>query len=958
MNLRCYIAAVFIGCVTFDAFSQSPFFRKHPLPLEYKNAGISCFIQDHQRYLWYGTTIGVVRFDGTSYKYFMEFPLQDNHVTALYEDTAGTIWIGYDNGKIGRINGEKFQDSAVDSIHSPITGFAADREGNVWASTYGEGIRIISGNTVERFSTTEGLNDDFVYAIASDKSGNVYAGTDHGVSIFTYHDGKRSVKTLNNDNGLKDNIITSLAIDQSGKLWTGSESAGPASYDPGTKTFFYPHDQWRYGRVASIACMGNTIWAGTAMNGLIEVHAEGEFTNVINEEVPTLPKRITDLMTDAEGNIWVASGAGFVHSGHPLFSFISGFSGNQAGNIQAILYSRTGNIMFSTVRGVWMLKPHANGSGLRRLMLPGMENVQVISLFEDKLGYIWLGTFDKGVYRYHPETNAGNWFTERDGLVNNNVLSIAGSENEVWLATLGGVSQCNADVHNSKAISFRNYTSESGLGSNYIYKIFVDSRKRVWFATDGKGVSVMDKGVFRNFSLNEGLRSNIIYSVTEDAAGQIWISTSNTGIYRFNANAFESFTPHNGLRDLAISSIIGEKNGNILIVSRQGIDVLDPKSGAVFYHGQEFGITDIDPNLNAYTVDRDGNVWMGSQAGIIKYNTNINPLPKWPVTMIKEMQIFLSKADSTDTRLSHNQNHISFDYIGFWYHDPEEVSYRIKLEGHDREWVNSKNNFITYPNLPPGEYTFKVMSSATNHFEGAHTETYRFSIAPPFYNTIWFYSLTGLFLMFLGFVFVRNREKRLKAQQLVEKEKITFQFETLKNQVNPHFLFNSFNTLIGVIEEDRETAIEYVMKLSDFYRDILVNREKEVIPLGLELEMINNYYFLQMKRYKENFRLVVNVPPEKLNAVIPPLTLQLLVENAVKHNTISRDRPLEVEIAVNGDYLSVRNNIQRKITHEPSTGLGLANIISRFKLLTDKPVLIEETEHFFTVSIPLINSGV
>jgi streptogramin lyase/uncharacterized membrane-anchored protein YhcB (DUF1043 family) len=675
--------------------------------------------------------------------------------------------------------------------------------------------------------------------------------------------------------------------------------------------------------------------------------------NLVNEDDPTLPKRVTSLIHDTEGNLWIASGSSFVQSGHPLFSFIRSNSGTGIGNIQAILYTTSGNIIFSNNTGVWSLKPHSTIANPQQLNIPSLKNAQVISLYEDGDGYVWFGTFDKGVYRYHPLSGSGVLYTERDGLVNDNVLSIAGNDDEIWLATLGGVSRCR--LKNTGKVVFQNFTSESGLGSNYIYKIFVDSKERVWFATDGKGVSVMENGIFRNFSLDEGLKSNIIYSVTEDAAGQIWISTSNAGIYRFSTDQFESFTPHNGLRDLAISSIIGEKNGNILIVSRQGIDVLDPKSGAVFYHGLEFGMSDIDPNLNAYAIDKTGNIWMGSQAGIIKYNINIRPMQKWPVTRINEMQVFLSKIDLGDTRLAHDENHISFDYIGFWYHDPDEVSYRIRLEGYDREWINSKNHFVTYPNLPPGDYTFKVMSSATNHFEGASMQAISFTIAPPFYNAWWFYALVTLIVIGIIYLFIKTRERQLKEQERIEKEKITFQFETLKNQVNPHFLFNSFNTLVGVIEEDQDTAVEYVHKLSDFYRDILVNREKEVIPLKTELDMIDNYYFLQTRRYKENFRFSIDVPAEMLNCDIPPLTLQLLVENAIKHNVISRDKPLEVRIFVRDNYLVVRNNLQRKIVHEPSTGLGLTNIINRFKLLTDKPVLIEETPSEFSVSVPLIN---
>src|SRR6188768_3481959 len=108
-----------------------------------------------------------------------------------------------------------------------------------------------------------------------------------------------------------------------------------------------------------------------------------------------------------------------------------------------------------------------------------------------------------------------------------------------------------------------------------------------------------------------------------------------------------------------------------------------------------------------------------------------------------------------------------------------------------------------------------VQSSVTNDFEGATTKTYKFNIASPFYNTVWFYGLVIISVLGISYWFMKDREQRLKDRERIEKEKIQFQFETLKNQVNPHFLFNSFNTLIGVIEQDTETAVEYVIKLSD-----------------------------------------------------------------------------------------------------------------------------------------------
>jgi streptogramin lyase len=711
-----------------------------------------------------------------------------------------------------------------------------------------------------------------------------------------------------------------------------------------------------FGRVTSILPVESGLWLGTADHGVIEIDSSGNFINVLRNDDEPLPDRVNDLMKDNEGNIWIASTSSTFYSGNPIFSFFRTRKNDISKNIQSLVYSRDDKLWFSTDQGVFVV----NTVGTRRqaeIRFPSTVSPQVISLFEDYMGKIWMGTFDHGVFIYNPGDKSMQQLTERDGLNNNNVLSIGGVGNQIWFATLGGISSCNIHQMPNGRMSFlfEDHKSGEDLGRNYVYKIHVDKKKRIWFATDGKGVFVFDHGKFRNHLIRSRSKSNIIYSLTEDASGGIWASTANAGLFRFNGREFEPFIPQNQIRDLAVTSIVGDKNGKVLLVSKQGIDVLDPRSKIIFYHGQESGIDNIDPNLNAFTYDGMGNIWLGTQNGIVKYNTNMSPVKKWPVTKINEVQVFLSKVDTTRRKFNHRENHISFDYVGLWYQDAADVSYKLKLQGYDREWISSRNHFITYPNLPPGRYIFMVRSSATNNFNGAPVQKYSFEIAPPFYSTPVFYLLCGLMLFGVMFWLVNAREKKLRETQKQEREKIQFQLETLKHQVNPHFLFNSFNTLIGVIEEDHETAVQYVEKLSDFYRDILINREKDVIPLAKEIDMIKNYYFLQVKRYKDNLRIHLEVAEEYYEHSIPPLTLQLLVENAIKHNIISSDKKLIIDIFVRGEDLIVRNNLQRKVTYEPSTGLGLQNIINRYKLLSDKEVSIEETASHFVVRVPLLN---
>lgn len=944
IRLTIWVFLLFFG---FNSFSQSPHFREHTLPAEFRNTVILKIHQDANGFMWLATNNGLLRFDGIGYKQFVQDTLHQTPITSLFENNDG-IWVGYGDGKIGLLKGERFTTKNLKGNFptAEINAIAEDGNGKVWFSSYGEGLFMIADDSIHRFDKRHGLNDTFVYNIATDVHGNIWAGTDNGIAICSFQNGKVQIQQLTVADGLPDNIVTTLSNGKKGML-VGMESGGVCIVDPETKLVNHVTPRWSFGKVNSIAEWTDDWWVGTETRGIIEV----AFHQPLQKEISAGNNKVfrtRQLMIDSEQNLWVVSGTSTMQSTNRTFTFYRFPSLHDANGVQAVLASKTGTLWFSTSAQLYQLQ---TGSGNPPNAIKEFAHLNIISLFEDDLGKLWIGTFDNGLFCYDPKKKVSVHFTEQNGIANNNVLSITGSDGEIWIATLGGVSRIDTNDN----FRVKNFTTESGLGSNFVYKVFIDSQQRIWFGTDGKGVTLLDDGVFKNFSLQDGLKSNIVYSITEDQRGQIWISTSNTGIYRFSGNRFQSFSPHSGLRDLNIASLIADKKNNLLVVSKQSIDILNPQTGNIFYHAQEVGIGEIDPNINNHTQDASGNIWIGTQFGLIRYNVS-NTFQEWPKTRINKMLVYLSDdvIDSTSS-LAHDENHISFDYIGFWYHDPQEVTYRIMLEGYDREWTDSRNRFVTYPSLPPGKYKFKVQSSATGYFKGAETASYSFDIRKPFYNTLWFYAASTIVFVFMMLTIVKRREKNLKQREKLEKEKIDFQFQTLKSQVNPHFLFNSFNTLIAVIEQDQETAVEYVEKLSDFYRNILQYREHDVIPLEKELALIGDYYFLQLKRYRSNFTLAVDIPESHKQIQIPPLTLQLLIENAVKHNTISKEKPLLVEVFVKDDYIAVKNNLQRKLAYEQSTGVGLSNIINRFRLLTNREVKISETDSHFMVMIPILS---
>ncbi|OFY50812.1 MAG: hypothetical protein A2W85_18675 [Bacteroidetes bacterium GWF2_41_31] len=204
-------------------------------------------------------------------------------------------------------------------------------------------------------------------------------------------------------------------------------------------------------------------------------------------------------------------------------------------------------------------------------------------------------------------------------------------------------------------------------------------------------------------------------------------------------------------------------------------------------------------------------------------------------------------------------------------------------------------------------------------------------------------------------VFLLNKWRFSLAElERFKKENAEYRFELLRSQLNPHFLFNSLNTLSSLIYENQENAGHFVRELADVYRYILENRDKELILLSNELEFAKSYINLVQLRFDKNLEVILDLQHNNPGFRIAPLTIQLLIENAIKHNVISRKNPLQIDIFIEDKMLVVKNSILLKHTKEFSTELGLKNISNRYGFLTDRTIEIFNSGENFVVKIPLI----
>ncbi len=320
----------------------------------------------------------------------------------------------------------------------------------------------------------------------------------------------------------------------------------------------------------------------------------------------------------------------------------------------------------------------------------------------------------------------------------------------------------------------------------------------------------------------------------------------------------------------------------------------------------------------------------------------------------KNTYLFLDELPAKQ-QFKHEENYFSFHFYCIHLINPRAIRYRYLLQGYYDQWIETTDGSVTYPRLPPGAYTFRVQATTAKNFEKAIESSYAFTVASPFWQEYWFLTLVGAALLALGYSLIKMRENNLRNIAELRQKRILSEYEHLKSQVNPHFLFNSLNTLAHLIEIDQKTAIEYTENLSRLYQNILTYHDNDLVSLSQEMIILDNYLSIQKGRFGNALKMIVDIQPELMRTKkIVPLALQLLLENAIKHNIVSAADPLVINITANEHVITVRNKMQPKLSKEKGEGVGLINITKRYGLLTDRLVKYGVENGEFVVTLPLL----
>ena len=987
-----FLMGFFFLCLTGAAQLPSIHFHHLTTAQGLSNSTIRSFAQDKYGFIWIGTLNGLNVFNGYSVKSFYKSSrpggLPNLAVTALCTDAKGILWVGtrttlcyYDYAlqTFVRCNSDSIsiskiiiadsthlwmttnkgvvqvntQTKKIEPFHLPqlagkrVNDIFQHNNGNVYFAC-SDGLRVYNrkNNFCKEFFFPRLADDTVVRSVVVDASNNAWVsvGTDNNRLIRVAPD-LQTIEVLppiTTDTSTR-NQIAQLLLDKTGNLWMTTTGVGLTRFDPVSRQYHsYPSNIALPNSIASdnvrllFMDRNGGIWAGLEGYGVDWFYPQKNHFTTIQ---PTANKHETlagnwcrAVTQDSTGNLWLGTGSGLSCYNLSTRKFIN------------------------------------------YINKPGQKNVlhtnSIRSLVTDKKGFVWIGTAD-GVNRYNPLTREIEFFDESNGIPKIFTWTLLlDKDGVVWAGGNSGIYRWNEKEN--RFIDFRNDSLLGPYTKRVFATAFQDSKGRYWFGLTGALMYDPVKKEVKHY-LPQGENSlwdEHIVSFTEDKDGLIWMGTLN-GLSSFDTqkNKFVNYRKENGLSSNETAGLLVDGLGRLWIGTTNGLCCYDKRKNNFISFDSNDGLSSNQFNEQSAYRMSNGYFIYPTYKGFVIFKpedlraetTNVPVFISDFKVLGKEYKAAQNPEEFQRLKLRYDQNFFTVQLVSPYYQNIDHVWYAYKLEGFDQDWVYTKSPVINYTNVPGGDYVFhyKASTDPTNWF--VPEKTLSFHVGTIYYKTVWFWVLIALLSLTALFYIYRFRRKRkeqfflleTKAQRL-EKEKALVQYESLKQQLNPHFLFNSLTSLKSLIRINQKQAADFLDKMSLTYRYILKSSEKELVTLENELKFVQSYIDLQQMRFCDGLQVHINIDESCLEKKIAPVTIQNLIENAIKHNRVAEDEPLVINIYTEDHYLVVENNLQLKDFIETSNKQGLKNMASLYKYLADRPMKIESGPDFFTVKIPLL----
>ena len=948
------------------------------------NSHINQIYQDSKGYIWIATENGLNKFNGYDFEVYLAIPddttsIKVNFVTYVFEDSRGLFWVSTLNGllQFDRTNniflqwkmeelGGNYKDSRAGYI-------LEDRNNNLWISFHGEGVVMLDAITLSAV-LIQGPNDEIanktINCMYEDHHGHLWFGTeDHGV--FVFNPTNNTIKHFHTDpfdpTSLNSNKIFSICENANGEIWIGTLGGGINIFDEQSQSFKAIKSDGDYTEnlIYSLLLDNNqTFWAGTDGAGLFSFDIEGN-KSIYWEDVSSIidlrSLKVHALFQDRQGNIWAglfqkgvllisATGRHFQNIGFNPFDDTKSI-GTQC--VISIIEDYQGNVWAGTDGdGLYRINTSGNVDHFSTHNTPGLRGSVITALFEDKEHNIWIGTYLHGLFRYNIKDAKIDMHFQRsatgNGLNYNHVTSfLQDDDGNIWIATMGG----GVSLLDMKTFQFQHYlnvqdSSKDKISGNWVFDIYMDTEKTIWAATsDGLNCYNPEKNLFDPFALTGQVqaKSHLLFSIQEDRKGNIWIGSFH-GLHRIDKRSGLSrvITTKNGLPDNMVTGIEEDINNVLWVSTGRGLSRYNPETEEFINFLAEDGIQSNEFRRRSHFKGKNDKMYFGGIKGIttfipstISVEYNLLELVFTDLYVNNELvragqsDILTNSLDETTTiKLKYNQNNFTFHFAALEYGMPHRVEYFAQMETFDPHPRQVKSNIrsVTYTNMNPGKYVFKVQATIDG-VNILHKEMEVIILPPWWMSTVLkiIYGLIVVVLLFFVFNFLSYRKLQQYHKQLEEiVEERTSELISAKEKAEEsdmlksaflanmsHEIRTPLHGIVGFLKflnkediapEEKDEYIDIIksnsIQLQRIIDDIIDVSKIEaklmtIMPIPIDLNKLMNEMFLFFKSYllsykKENIELILDTHGFIDDSLIYADALRLqqvlnnLISNAVK----------------------------------------------------------------------------
>ena len=903
-------------------------------------------VQDDYGFIWMATQDGLNRYDGTNFK---KYPIYFRDITRTSFTQLGNLSVHDDNLWMTNLSGEVEVLSISEETFHKIPGIKEASviqtgEKSTWIGTYGYGLFEVaiddSIKVINELLPQRQIND-FTF-----HKNNLYVATDKGVWIIDEN------KNLINIKSLSHLSISKLAI-QNEVLLAGTHGNGVFTYKENGVTKNISSIPLNSVIHDILTDKNENIWVATFGDGLYRMKNDFSTSHFLFEESDPHSINYNDvlsLLEDKEGNIWVGTDGGGVSVYRNKFQRISGISRRQVPSefpvdvVRAIETDEKENIWIGTSgKGLSVYSKKSEfKSNFQSIEKGGiLSSNRVVSL--RRIGDdMWIGFQEGGLQKYNLEN--GNIETVDDLNFIETVwdIKIDGSSN-IWLATRSsGLIQFNEST-GSVAIINQKYLGDESF-SNNVRSLLPAGENSIFFGTeDGHVYQLTSDFKLENILLDLNKELGPIKSLYLKN-GKLWIGTQRAGIvvFELKSNEIIELNINNGLPNNTVYSIIPDNQGMIWISTNKGICQLNPSfigteiSPVNQVLSESSGLVNEEFNTGASHKDENGILYFGGIDGINWFNPETMTLDQENANLIllelkvmnREGEEKQSLFNNNDIQLSPKEKHfqITFSDTGF---PDDDRGFEYRLIGLTENWTFSDQaTSAQFTNVPPGAYIFELRKAAQNGISSSKISTLKIHIAQPWWSTLFFRAAIVIFLIGFSYLTFRKRTEYIRQKEAqkyaVQKQLNDLELQVLRSQMNPHFMFNSLNTIKNYILKSKPNeAAEYLSNFSHLIRQILQNSREKTITLKEELDTLILYIDLEKLRFRNgfDFHLFVGDSVNLDNIQIPPLIIQPYIENAIWHGLLHKkdDRQLTLKIIRDNGSLSILiedNGVGRKYAGE------------------------------------------